>query len=267
MTTTLAAHPTGPGPRAALRAEHTKFWSVRTLPGLAVTALVTAVVMALLFAVSLPITQGTAIADLAPTTVVEAALVGVDVAAVVLIVLGALFMGSEYSSGLAQPTFILTPRRGRVLLAKAAVTVVVAAGVALAVAALCLLVGQAVLLGSDLPGADLGDPGLLRLAAGSVLVPVFYALIALVAATLTRSTGGGIVAALVLLALPTVLGWLPGPLAAVLVPALPAAALHSISGTAAPVEASPAGAAAVLLLVWVAAGLGAAALRLRARDA
>ncbi|MGI9004185.1 MAG: hypothetical protein ACR2GH_21480 [Pseudonocardia sp.] len=118
MTTTLAAHPTGPGPRAALRAEHTKFWSVRTLPGLAVTALVTAVVMALLFAVSLPITQGTAIADLAPTTVVEAALVGVDVAAVVLIVLGALFMGSEYSSGLAQPTFILTPRRGRVLLAR-----------------------------------------------------------------------------------------------------------------------------------------------------
>lgn len=264
---TTTAPPIRPGSRAALRAEHTKFWSVRSLPVLVLMALVAAAVLALLFCVSLPVTQGTAIAEMAPARVVEAALVGLDVAAIVLIVLGASFMGSEYSSGLAQPTFLLTPRRGRVLLAKAVVTMGVTGGVAVAAAAACMLVGQAVLLGSGLPGADLGDPDLLRLAAGSALSPIFYALVALVGATLTRSTGGGLVVALVLLVLPTLLGWIPGPLAAIAVPLLPAAALHSISGAAAPVEQLPVGVAAVLLLAWTAVGLGAAVLRLRSCDA
>lgn len=250
----------------ALFSEATKFATVRALPVLAGTAVLAAALTALLFCVSLPITQGVTAADLPAGEVLAAALLGIDVAAVVLVVLGASFAGSEYATGLAQPTFVLTPRRGRVLLAKAAVTAGVAAVVAVLAAVLCVAVGQAVLVASGLPAAQL-DAALLRLAAGSALTPVFYALVALAGAMLTRSTGGGVTVALGLLFLPAVVGWLPGPVAGAVV-ALPAAALHGISGAADPgtAEYLPAGAAAAALLAWTAVLLGAAAARLRSRD-
>ncbi|MGH3568648.1 MAG: ATP-binding cassette domain-containing protein [Pseudonocardia sp.] len=156
---------TCPGGRRAARPAVHAPRSHRSLPWLAVIAVLASVLMALLFVVSLPITQGTAVAALPPTTVVEAALLGVDVAAIVLIVLGASFAGSEYATGLAQLTFVRTPRRGRVVCAELAVAAAVAATVAAvaAIAMRCTLVGQLVALG----GASWQPP----LAAASPLLP------------------------------------------------------------------------------------------------
>lgn len=231
--------------------ESTKFRTVRSLPLLAGAAEVAAVAVAVLFLVSLPVTQGATAAELTPSEVLGAALLGLDAAALVLVVAAASFAGSEYATGLVQPTHLLTPRRGRVLAAKAVVVAVVAVGVAAVAAVLCALVGAAFGGGSDL-----------RLVAGSALTPVFYALVALLAATALRSTGGGVVAALVLLALPTVAGWIPG--ADLLVPLLPTAALHGISGADDPGTGALPG--ALSLPAWLGI-LGSLTLqRVRARD-
>lgn len=234
-----------------VRSETTKFTSVRSLPVLAGAAVFAAVAIAVLLLVSLPITQGATAAELAPSEVLGAALFGLDAAAIVLMVVGASFAGSEYATGLVAPTYLLTPRRGRVLAAKAVVVTAVAVGAAAVAAALCVLVGTAFGGGLDV-----------RLVAGSALTPVFYALVALAAATALRSTGGGVVAALALLALPTILGWIPG--VDVLVPLLPTAALHGISGAEDPGIGVVPG--ALSLLAWLGI-LGAATLsRLRGRD-
>ncbi|WP_308283250.1 TetR/AcrR family transcriptional regulator [Pseudonocardia nigra] len=216
---------------AALRAERTKFFSVRSLPWPAVTAVIASTLMALLFVVSLPITQGRTLSALPPAEVIGAALVGIDVAAIVLMVVGASFAGSEYSTGLAQPTFLLTARRGRVVVAKAVVVAAVALVVAAVTAVLCTLAGQLALLVAGLPAAPL-DAALVRLALGSAVSPVFYALVGLAAGLVLRSTGGGVVVALAVLALPTVLSWIPGLDA--LVRLLPGAALHGIAGASDP---------------------------------
>ncbi len=222
-----------------VRSETTKFATVRSQPWLAAGAVLAAVAVAVLFLVSLPITQGRQISELAPAEVLGAALLGLDAAAIVLIVAAASFAGSEYATGLVQPTYLLTPRRGRVVAAKAVVVTGVAVAVSAVTAVLCLMVG----IGAS--GAAL-DGAALRLAAGSALTPIFYALVALAAAHLLRSTGGGIVAALVLLVLPTIAGWVPG--LDVVVPLLPAAALHSISGVDAVIGVVP---AALSLLAWL----------------
>lgn len=250
---------------AALRAERTKFATVRSLPWLAVIAVGASTLMALLFVVSLPITQGHSLIDMPPAKVVGAALVGIDVAAVVLMVLGASVGGSEYSTGLAQPTFVQTPRRGRVVMAKAAVTAGVAVAVAAVTAVLCTAVGELLLLLSGVPGAAL-DPSLARLALGSALGPVFYALVALAGALVFRSTGGGVVTALAVLVLPTVAAWVPG--LSELAWLLPGAALHGISGASDPAAAEylAPGAAALSLAGWTML-VGALALwRVRSRD-
>jgi ABC-2 type transport system permease protein len=243
-----------------IRAEWTKFSTVRSLPWLAVVAVAASALVALLLVVSLPVTQGRGIGAVPATEVVSAALLGVDVAAIVLMVLGASVAGSEYATGLAQQTFLMTPRRGRVVLAKAVVTASVAGAVAVLVAVLCPLVAQLVLVASGLPAAPV-DGALLRLAAGSALGPVFYALVGLAAALVLRSTGGGVVAALAVLALPTVTSWTPG--LDVLTPLWPGTALHGLSGTD---EYLGAGTGALSLLGWTAVVTAVAVWQVRVRD-
>lgn len=240
-----------------IASETTKFVTVRSLPWLSGAAVLAAVATAALFLVSLPITQGADASELAPAELLGASLLGLDAAAIVLIVAAASFAGSEYATGLVQPTYLLTPRRGRVVLAKAVVVTGVAVAVAAVAATLCTAVGISA-------GGGPLDAAALRLAAGSALTPVFYALVAMAAALVLRSTGGGVVAALVLLGLPTLAAWIPG--VDVLVPLLPAAALHSISGVADAGEAIGAVPGALSLLAWLGI-LGAVTLsRVRARD-
>lgn len=243
-----------------IRAEWTKFATVRSLPWLAVGAVAASPLVALLLVVSLPVTQGRAIDAVPAAEVVAAGLLGVDAAAIVLMVLGASVGGSEYATGLAQPTFLVTPRRGRVVLAKVVVTASVAAAVATAAAVLCPLVAQLALVGVRQPAAPV-DGALLRLAAGSALGPVFYALVALAAALVLRSTGGGVVVALAVLALPTVTSWIPG--LDLLAPVWPGAALHGVSGVD---EQVGAGVGALSLAAWAVSVTAVAVWRVRMRD-
>ena len=263
MTTAAARVPRN----AIVRSEVSKLLGVRAYPVLAVTAVVAAGLLALLLCVSLPLTRGATVAELPAADVLGAALLGVDLAAIVLVVLAATAAGSEYATGLTQPTYLLTPRRGRVLQAKALVTAALAALVGVVAVVACVAVAQGVLVAAGVPVADLGAPGQRRLVAGSALTPVFYAIVALAAAVATRSTGGGIATALGLFVLPTAVGWVPGPPADAVV-VLPAAALHGISGAASPGSAEflPAGGAVALLAAWILAVLAVAAARLRSRD-
>lgn len=244
-----------------LRAERTKFATVRALPVLAGSAVLASVVMSVLVMVSLPLTVGTPIATTPPSDVLEAALLGIDVAAIVLMVLGASAAGSEYATGLAQPTFVLTPRRSRVVLAKAVVVGVVATGVAALAAVLAVVVGQLALVMSGIEPAPVDW----RLVVGSTTAPVFYALVGLFGAFVTRSTGAGAVVALVVFLLPLI-QYIPGLDVLAFLP--PQAAVHGLSGVSDPgaAEYLAAGPAALSLVGWTMV-IGAIALhRVQARD-
>lgn len=244
-----------------LRSERTKFATVRALPVLAGAAVLASTVTAVLVMASVRLTVGSPIAAMPASDVVEAALIGLDVAAIVLMVLGASAAGSEYATGLAQPTFVLTPRRSRVVLAKAVVVGVVATGVAALAAVLAVAVGQLALVVSGVDPAPVD----LRLVVGSATAPVFYALVGLFGAFVTRSTGGGAVVALAVLLL-TLLKYIPG--LDVLEFLTPQAAVHGLSGAADPgaAEYLAAGPAALSLVGWTMA-IGAIALqRVQARD-
>ncbi|MGI5128828.1 hypothetical protein ACQEVB_18625 [Pseudonocardia sp. CA-107938] len=248
---------------ATIRSELIKAVTVRSVPALAAAAPVAAVLLAAVFVLSLPVTQGRTVTEVPPPDVVGAALVGVDVAAVVLVVLGALIAGSEYPTGTIAPTFLLTPHRERVILAKAAVVVGIAVLVAITAATLCVAVGQAALL---LAGLDL-TPIDVRLLAGTAAGPVVYAVAGLAVAVTTRSTGGGVAGALALLLLPGVVGWVDA--LAVLAPLMPSAAVHGLAGVSTPgtAEHLAAAPAALLLVGWLTGPVGFAAWRAATRDA
>jgi ABC-type transport system involved in multi-copper enzyme maturation permease subunit len=151
---------------------------------------------------------------------VSTSLNGVLLAQLAIGVLGALFVTSEYSTGMIRSTFTAVPQRRAVIAAKAAVFAVVALVVGTLSSLVTFLVGQAV-LGSH--GVSLTAPGALRSVIGVGLYLGLLAVLAVGLATMIRSTAGAIAALFGLIlvvpavaqALPTSIRdsvdkWLPG---------------------------------------------------------
>jgi hypothetical protein len=133
------------------------------------------------------------------------ALSGVALGQLAIGILGVLALSSEFTTGSIRATFAAVPRRGRVLVAKAAVTaaLTLAAGEILAFAAFAAFQAAAP---HGAPHASLGQPGVLRAVLLAGVYPGLIGLIGIGLAALIRYTAGAIaVLVAVVFVLPLVL--------------------------------------------------------------
>lgn len=250
-----------------VRAELGKIASQRLQRWLVAVAVMLAPLAAILFCVSLPVTQGQTLAETGTRDVVTASLLGVDAATIAAVVFAAVAVGTEYSSGLMQYSLVVTPARARLLTARilaiALVTVVIgAAGVIL----VGIVTGVA-LAGTGREFMDVLAGSGPRLLAGSVAMPVFYGVLAALVAFVFRSSAAGIVGSLAVLVLAAIIGWFVATLDAILTPLTPLAGLHSLSGIASGAEDIGAAAGAATLVVWLLVAYGIALWRFTRKDA
>jgi ABC-2 type transport system permease protein len=217
-----------PGRRAgltgAIRSEFTKIRSVRSTYAALGAMLLASIIWSVVFSsgtaahwshMSAPARAGT---DLTQNSVLGLALLG----QLAIVVLGALTITSEYSTGMVRTSLTVLPRRGVVYGGKALVLGAVALAATFPTSFLCFFIGQQ-LLASTHAGATLSQPGVLRAVSGAALLVTLSGLFALGLGALLRNTAGTIAAAYGLLflipelarALPTpwfndALRWLPG---------------------------------------------------------
>lgn len=257
-----------PGLRAAVAAEWTKFWSLRSVrialvlgAGLGVGA------VALLAWAVLATWQEWPAQERAAFRPAESALVGMIVTGTVFVVLGVTAVSSEYSSRMVALTFTATPRRERVLLAKV-VVVGAATFVATALAAAgMVLVAQVMFAGRGQPGS--GGLRLTGLVLGIAANAALFSAIVVGVTFVLRSAAGAVGGLLALTFVPPALGpLLPDWWREHGERYLPGAAMDSLT---LPVLAdSPPGlsrwVAALVVAGWLAAALGLAQLTLERRD-
>jgi hypothetical protein len=141
---------------------------------------------------------------------VQRSLQGALVGLLVLITLGALFMTSEYKHGVIRTTLTASPRRGRVLAAKAVVIAAVTFGTALAALCVTFPLAQSKLRASGFkppgfPHLDLTDATSLRAVAGTAALIAVAAVLALALGAILRHSAGAIAAVIVLFLLPQIL--------------------------------------------------------------
>ncbi len=192
---------------------------------------------------------------------------GMTLSQLIIGVLGALFVASEYTSGLIRTMFGAVGRRTLVLRAKAIVfggatwLVMTIGGFA------AFFAGNAVYSGS-FATYSIGEPGVLR----AVLAVGFYggcvALIGIALGFLLRSTASaiGVLVGMLMLA-PVLVGLLPGPLSDTLTKILPSKAGDAMMSVASPDNLLSPGLGFLVLVIWVVGLLGTAAVTLRRRDA
>ena len=172
----------------------------------------------------------------APPDVYEAAQVSLAgmliLGQLVIVVLGALVLSAEYSTGMIRTSLIAMPRRIVLYVAKAVAVAAVALAVSLATAFTAFYLGQALLARSH-HSATLAGPGVLRAVIGSALYLTLCGLFAFAAAAIIRNTAGTITAMIGLLfVLPVLVNVLPHGWQDDLVRWLPSSAARAISATA-----------------------------------
>jgi hypothetical protein len=256
-----------PGAGSAIAAEAIKLWSLPTQRSLMVVALGLAAVTAALFYVTLSVTQGRMLSQLAPREILGTGILGVDAAAFAVIVVAATHVGTEYSTGLIHTTLTLTPSRWRTLAGKLVTVGIAALAVGILAVVVCIL---AAIIAGVTAGMDAGSiltGGGLRLAAGSAAMPVVYAVLAAAGAFVFRSTALGIVTPLTVMAVSGISGWFGDTVSSVLTPLTPVAAIHTLAGSASGHEAIGIFGALVSLVAWMGIATGAAAWRLHGKDA
>ena len=254
---------------ALLRSEWLKLWSLRsTAVALAATAVGIVGLSAAGAALTVWSAGGGALTgprDVTGTAMTTSVL-GADLAVLVVAVLGALAATGEHATGTIRTSVAASPRRLLLLGAKAAAVaaaVVTTAGPALLAA---FAVGQA-LYAPHGASLSLGDPGVLRVLLGHVVVLAGVAVAGVGVGALVRSTPGAVCTLLALL--------LVVPVALLALPSFPGDGLvtahHFAASSTALTSTEPAGAlealaAALPFLGWVAALLALGGLALQRRD-
>ncbi|MDT0344541.1 DUF1349 domain-containing protein [Streptomyces litchfieldiae] len=213
------------------------------------------------------------------------ALTGSQLGLVLIAALGVLFITAEYRRGIIRTTFAVSPRRGRVLAAKALVIGTVAFGAGLVASFGSFLLTLPVLRDNGhrppvFPEISLSDGPVLRAVIGTAAVLALIAVLALGLGALMRGTAAAITTVVVVLVLPLILiGSLPLDLSRWLQQATPIAGFAvqqtvprygHVAGLCLPEEGCyPQGPATGLLTLaaYAAAVLAIAVWRVRRRDA
>ncbi|GAA2214658.1 hypothetical protein GCM10009850_101230 [Nonomuraea monospora] len=147
--------------------------------------------------------------DIAPNTAegtVERTLTGSLIALVVAIVVAVLFVTAEYRRGLIRTTLLASPRRGRVLVAKAAVVGAATFAAGLVGAGVTVPLAVRILRGNGIFTLPVSTLTELRVIAGAAGVLAVSAVLALALGALFRRSAPAVIAAIVVLVVPYVLG-------------------------------------------------------------
>jgi ABC-2 type transport system permease protein len=201
------------------------------------------------------------------TDSVSLAFGGTSLSQLIIGVLAALFVGSEYASGLIRTTFGAVARRTRVLRAKA-IVFGGATGLAMTLGAFGAFFAGSAIYSGDLPSYSIGDAGVLR----AVLAAGFYgacvAVIGIAVGFLVRSTATaiGLLLGLLMLA-PLLVDVVPGTVGETLTKILPSNAGEAMMSVTSPESLLSPMLAFAVLVAWVVGLLAIAALALRRRDA
>jgi ABC-type transport system involved in multi-copper enzyme maturation permease subunit len=118
---------------------------------------------------------------------------------------GVLFMTAEYRRGLIRVTLAATPRRGRVLAAKAVVLGAITFAAGLVASAIVVILGQRVLRNNGVYVWPVTAPAEVRVIVGTAAVLAVAAVIALAIATMLRRSAAAVATVIVVIVLPYLL--------------------------------------------------------------
>jgi ABC-2 type transport system permease protein len=250
-----------------IKSEWTKFRSLRsTLITLLVSVVLTVGLGALISAVTASHWNRASVGDRLNFNAVVTSLNGVNISQLAVGVLGVLLISGEYATGMIRASLTAVPKRLPVLWAKLIVFAGVVGVVSLVSTFAAFFLGQSLLSSHHLQ-VSISSPHAVRMVAGAAVYLVLIGLIGMALGGIFRNTAAGISSLVALLfVIPPVLDLLPSSWSNDISPYMPTNAGEAFWGHPTGTHLS-ALAGLLVLIVWAAVAVGAAAVRLQTRDA
>jgi ABC-type transport system involved in multi-copper enzyme maturation permease subunit len=152
--------------------------------------------------------------DIAPSTdnvdSIKQTLAGTFAGLIAVVVIGVMFITAEYRRGMIRTTLAASPRRGRVLAAKAIVVGAVTFAAGLVAAAVTIPLAERLLHESGNPIYPVGMLTGTRIVAGTAALLAVSAVLGLAVGTLLRRSAGAVTAVIAGIVLPYLLATVPG---------------------------------------------------------
>ena len=143
---------------------------------------------------------------------VEQTLAGTFAGLIAVVVIGVMFITAEYRRGLIRTTLAASPRRGRVLAAKAIVLAAVTFAAGLVAVAIVIPLGEHLLRVNGNPIFPASALTVTRIVAGTAALLAVSAVLGLAVGTLLRRSAAAVTAVIVGIVLPYLLARVPGVL-------------------------------------------------------
>lgn len=250
-----------------LRGEWVKFRSIRSTRFTLAGAAVATVVLGMVFSATASSGEPAPGPAAMLSDPVDLALGAVDLAAMIIGVLGVIVVAGEYSTGLIRTTIAAVGNRLAVLRAKAVVLATTTAAALGAATVLALWLGQAVYTGDD-PTLALTDADTIGVVVGTTAYVTGIALIGLALGTILRSTASsiGILVGGIFIG-PQLMRLLPDGFTERVLKYLPSEAGAAMMSRVSDPDLLSTGAAYAVFAAWIIFLLGMAGLLLRLRDA
>jgi ABC-type transport system involved in multi-copper enzyme maturation permease subunit len=247
-----------------ITAEWIKFRTLRSTVAVLAAACVGMLVVALLVAYN----TRTLTPDLQPDDIVPSStLQGYYLGQLLMGALGVLFVSGEYSTGMIRSTLAAVPRRLPVLWAKLVVVVGVTL-VSMTVMSVVSFLAAQKLLSHYRPGFSLSQPHVLRVVLGTGVYLTLVAVIGSALAWIVRSTPGALVAYFAsVLVVPVLFETVLGTWGKDIAQFLPTVAGASFSTSLREPHTLAPWPGLIVMILWAAALVAVAAVRLRRRDA
>lgn len=212
MTATITPSPDSstavdPGPAAAIRAEWSKFWSAKAPRRNLVLGTVLGIALSVLLSLITGLTfEDWTERDQATFDPILYPMAGTLFVAIFYVAVGVNVVASEYSTGMIRLTFEATPRRERVLYAKALVVALTTSLAGIIAFAGMVGLSQLIYAANDLPTTSLADGALWRTAISMLVMGPLFPVIGVALAFIMRSTAGALTVTLALVFAPSMFG-------------------------------------------------------------
>ncbi|MEK3735256.1 hypothetical protein MKX64_22865 [Paenibacillus sp. FSL M8-0334] len=206
------------------------------------------ILFGVIFLFTIEITQGKVLSELTGMEMIDITLLGMDVAAIMLIIFAAIFVKKDLASGAVHTNLAMTPIRSKYYLTKLSFIAILSMLISTALILIFFAVNQFIISMNQMEALSL-DSAILAKAIGSMLMVLFYSSLSAAGAFYFQSTPGGISFALSVMFLPALVKMFPEDVSELLLSVFPEKSLHTLFEMNA-VNGSWAGALTVLL-IWI----------------
>jgi len=210
-----------------IKSDFKKIFYLPAYRNLLVTAIVLSILFGAIFLFTIGITQGEQLSDLTFLEMVDISFLGIDVAAIMLIIFTAIFITKDLAPGAVHTNLAITPVRGKYFLSKILFLSVLSILVSIAVLILLLVIDQFVAAANGISGLASVDSGILLKLIGSIIMVLFYTILSAAGAFFIQSAAGGISFALGVMFLPALIRMFPADISDPLLAIFPENALQA----------------------------------------